>query len=85
MKTKGVPGPLGLFCTALLVSALTLSVQSSISYSQYDSSSRGLSSAIPIVTGSDNGDIVMARTALPEARKWQELAGRIFRTARPWG
>jgi murein DD-endopeptidase MepM/ murein hydrolase activator NlpD len=56
MKVKGVPGPLGLFCTASLVSALTLSVQSSIGYSQYDPGSRAGSRVIPIVTASIEED-----------------------------
>ena len=48
MKTN--VGPLGLFCTALLVSALTLSIRSTASFSQYDSPPNTPSNTIPVVT-----------------------------------
>lgn len=56
-------GPLGLFCTALLVAALTLSIRSSTGYSQYDSSLRSSSNVIPIVTAYKDEDPVRKHAA----------------------
>jgi len=61
---KTVPGPLGLFCAVLLVSALTLSVRSSTGYSQYDTAPGGGSNTIPIVTAyNDDGALATGQPA----------------------
>lgn len=71
-KTRGMPGPLGLFCTALLTSALALSIHSTSSYSQYGTVAGNVPGTIPIVTektGSDAQDAMpVAQTAAPPHR-----------------
>lgn len=60
-----MPGPLGLFCTALLASAFTLSVHSTTSYSQYGVVPGDVPSTIPIVTEKTGALAANAPAAVP--------------------